>query len=485
MGKIVAKLHELLDKAHVTNWLGVVLFLTILLRIPSFFEPYYYGDEMIYLNLGEGVRQGQVLYKEVFDNKPPLIYLTAAAAGNLFWFKAILAFWNLATIVVFWNLARILFEKNEKLQKLSTIFFALLTTLPTLEGNTVNAELFMIGPSLLAFFFLLSKSVNQKKIFLSGVLFGIASLFKIPAAFDVPVIVVYWIIVKDFKNWKEILRDVIYLSLGFATPILLSFVAYFFQGALPEYFKAAFLQNVSYLESWQVKVPMVTRVAVVGLGTLIIFLFRKKLTNKFILLCIWTLFSLFAVVLSQRPYPHYLVQSVAPLSLLAGMLLTQKSIEQSLSVIPLTLIIFVPFFYHFYDYKILPYYERFVNFATGKITKEAYFESFSSNTNRNYEIAKFLTSSANPNEKVFVWDPDSPIIYALSRKLPPTKFVVPYHVNDYSSREEIAQILSSDRPKFIVTTSNFPFVQIQNLLRSKYLLINQIENAQIWSRISE
>jgi hypothetical protein len=485
MKRVINKLHELLDKAYVTNWLGVILFLTLLLRIPSFFEPYYYGDEMIYLNLGEGVRQGQVLYKEIFDNKPPLIYLTAAAAGSLFWFKVILAFWNIATIVIFWNLARILFEKNERLQKIATVFFALLTTLPTLEGHIVNAELFMIGPSLLAFFFLLGKGVTPKKIFVSGLLFGVASLFKIPAAFDIPVILTYWVIVKGFKNWKETVKDTIILSLGFATPILLSFDFYFFQGGLPEYLKAAFFQNVGYIESWQVKVPMAMRVGVVALGTLIIYLFRKKLTNKFILICLWTLFSLFAVILSQRPYPHYLIQSAAPLALLIGMLLAQKSIEQSLSVIPLTLIIFVPFYYHFYDYKIVPYYSRFISFATGRVSRGVYFNNFSPNTNRNYEIATFLANSSVSSDRVFVWDEDAPAIYALSRRIPPLKYVAPYHVNDYSNRDEVAQILAETKPKFIVTTSNFTFPEILGLLRSKYLLISQIENAEIWSRISE
>ena len=80
MGKIIAKLHELLDKANVTNWLGILLFITLILRIPSFFEPYFYGDEMIYLSIGQGIRKGLDLYTQIFDNKPPLIYLTAAIA---------------------------------------------------------------------------------------------------------------------------------------------------------------------------------------------------------------------------------------------------------------------------------------------------------------------------------------------------------------------------------------------------------------------
>jgi MFS superfamily sulfate permease-like transporter len=86
------KIHVLSDKLHMPNlpnWLLGILALIFILRIPSFFEPYYYGDEMVYLTLGQGVRQGLTLYKDIHDNKPPLLYLTAAVAGNLFWFKVI------------------------------------------------------------------------------------------------------------------------------------------------------------------------------------------------------------------------------------------------------------------------------------------------------------------------------------------------------------------------------------------------------------
>lgn len=479
-------LHKLLDKMRVTNWLGIVLFLTILLRVPSFFEPYYYGDEMIYLNLGEGVRQGLTLYKDIFDNKPPLIYLTAAVAGNLFLFKTILAFWNLATIVVFWNLVKILFKTNEKLQKIATVFFALLTTLPTLEGNTVNAELFMIGLSLLAFYIVLkNQSPTLKQIFLAGSLIGVASLFKIPAAFDAPVIVFFWLITTEFKNWKKVLIDTFYLSLGFVVPILATFLWYLLNGSFSEYFSAAFFQNINYIGSWGVNVPFTVRAGIVALGVLLVFIFRKKLSSQFVLLLLWALFSLFAVVLSQRPYPHYLVQSLAPLSILIGILLAQKTIEQSLSVLPLTLMVFVPFYYHFYDYKIIPYYSRFFSFVSGKITKEAYFNNFSPNTNRNYKLAEFLANSSTRKERVFVWDSDAPTIYALSRRLPPIKYVVPYHVDDYSNKIEVVKEISSALPKFIITTSKLPFPEIKPLLLNEYILIAQIDDAEIWSKINK
>ena len=117
-----------IHRIHLPNWVISILALVLILRIPSFFEPYYYGDEMIYMTLGQGVRQGMTLYKDLHDNKPPLLYLTAAISENLFWFKAILAFWSLLTVALFYKLSVVLFEKNLKAHKVATLLFAILTT---------------------------------------------------------------------------------------------------------------------------------------------------------------------------------------------------------------------------------------------------------------------------------------------------------------------------------------------------------------------
>ena len=71
--------------------LGVVVFL----RVPSLFEPYWYGDEGIYLTIGRAMRSGMELYREVHDNKPPLLYVVAAiASGREFWFIDFLDIWG-------------------------------------------------------------------------------------------------------------------------------------------------------------------------------------------------------------------------------------------------------------------------------------------------------------------------------------------------------------------------------------------------------
>ena len=486
---------DLLHKLHLPNWVVGILALVIILRIPSFFEPYNYGDEMIYMTLGQGVRQGIPLYSGLHDNKPPLLYLTAALAGNLFWFKAALAAFNLASIVVFFKIGKVLFEKNRKLRKIATVIFALATTLPLFEGNLANAENFMMLPTLIAVFILLTKAKTFKNLFLAGFLFGLATLYKVPAAFELLLIPLFWLITTDLnkKSLTEIIKNSFYMAIGFATPILMTFVWFFFKGSLMDYIRAAFLQNVNYVSSWRpsdtqkpflVKnAPLFIRAFVVILGLGLLTFARKKLSKPFILVSIWLLLALFAITLSERPYPHYLLQAMAAVSFLFGMFFADKSKEQAFSVIPLALAFFVPTYFHFWLYPVSSYYLRFLDFAGGKITKEVYFSGFSGTTKRNYQIADFLARSTASSERVFIYDPDAPVIYALSRKLPPIKYVVPYHINDYSSKSDVAKEIAKSPPKFIILAGGQNLNGLSPLIKKKYMLIQQVSDANIFSRI--
>lgn len=494
MKSIWNKLHKIGDVLHLPelpNWLCGLLGLVIILRIPSFFEPYYYGDETIYLTVGEAMKQGVTLYSQVHENKPPLLYLLAAIAGNIFWFKVILAAWNFVTIIIFYKLSKNIFEGKEKAQKIATTIFAMLTTLPLLEGNIVNSELFMIGASILAILLLISENLNFKKIFLAGVLFGIAILFKVPAVFDVPVFIFYLLITHPNK-WLKTFKTGAILVAGVLIPVALSMIWAMAQGNLNEYFNLAFLQNVGYLSTFrpeQVKepffvknFPLLVRAGVVLAGLVLLFFARNKLSKKFILATVWLLFAVFAAALSERPYPHYLVQVIPPLTILITMFFSEKSMEQVYVIFPLTLALLVPVYYKFWVYPTAGYYMRFVNFATSG-NKEKYFSGFSNTTNRNYKIAEFLKTSGTKTDKVFMWDPDSSTVYALSKRLPPIKYVADYHINDFSDKSEIAAELTQKEPKFIIITEGHPFRELNALLKDRYILITRIENADIYSRI--
>jgi len=497
MKEILNKIHKFIAKTETPRWLTILLFITLIFRIPSLFEPYYYGDETIYLTLGQGIRQGVPLYGSLHDNKPPLLYLVSAVAGNIFWLKAILAFWTMATTIFFWKLTRVLFPNKQKLQKVAVVVFAILTTIPLLEGNIANAEIFMIGPIIVAFLLLLSKTLNNGKIFVAGILFSIAALFKIPAAFDLPVIVIFWLLTTGLNKtgFKDFIKKTLILASGFVIPIALTFFWYFFKGVFHEYLVAAFLQNIGYLSSWRpgdiqkpflVKnLPIIVRSSVVMATCITLFLSRKRLSRQFIFTTLWLVFTLFAVTLSERPYPHYLIQSVAPISILLAILISERSLEQSLVVFPLAIAFSVPVIYKFWFYPTTSYYIRFAKFASGAISKNEYFSLFDTNVPRNYKIAGFIITSTRPSDKIFIWSKDSPTIYALSRRLPSIKYTAPYHINDFSNKEDVVILLSKNIPKLIVLSPDAgPFPQIIPLLKQNYLLINQIGDSEIWSLLT-
>lgn len=478
-------------------WLEIFFAVILILRIPSFFEPYYYGDEMIYLALGEGIRQGIPLYLGLHDNKPPLLYITAAISGNLFIFKVVLAFWNLITIYGFWRLVKYLFPNKENLQKISTVIFGLLTTLPLLEGNTVNAELFMIGPVIFAILILLSKPNTIKNLIISGVLFSVAALFKIPAAFDILSVIAFWLIFTKWSTLVQFIKKSFFLSLGFLIPIGLTFIWFYLAGSFKEYLIAAFLQNFGYVSSWRIantpqipfivkNAPLLIRAGLMFLGFGVLAIFKNKLSKNFIFISAWLLATLFAVTLSERPYPHYFVQSIAPVSILLGILFTFKNVEQGLAVIPLMVAFFVPFYFKFWYYPTSTYYIRFVKFAVNQISKEEYLNSFSPFLVDNYKVADFLLKSSLKTDRIFIWSNDSSAIYSLAKRMPPTKYVADYHFRDFSKNEDIINILTKSKPKFIVISPNsFEFSELKIFVQNNYLLVKEIDKYQIWIYIKQ
>lgn len=489
---MLKKINQLL---HTPAWLFWLLLATLVLRIPSLFEPYAYGDEMIYLALGEGIRQRVPLYLGLHDNKPPLLYGVAALAGSLFGFRALLTLWVLVSIYAFWKLVDHLYPKNDRLQMLATTVFAILTTIPLLEGNIANSELFMIGPTIFAFYLLLKRQ-NVGTLITAGGLLGISALFKMPAIFDVPAIFVYWFIssTKPFRSFGTLIKRGFWLGLGLAIPVGATFIYYYLRGALHEYVVAAFLQNFGYLSSWRANEvvqpfwikngPLLIRAAVVGIGLTGLFAFRQKLSKPFIFSSTWLLFGLFAATLSERPYPHYLVQVIPEIALLVGMFVCLKTLEQLVVILPMALTAFVPVHYHFWYYQTLPYYTRFTNLALGNLSTEAYRETFGANVNRNYAVATYIQETTAPSDKIFVWG-DNSTVYALAKRLPPIKYVVDYHIKDFSTQEETIAWLSKDRPELIVVlpdSESFPGL-VAFYSDGSYALAETISGTQIWRRI--
>ena len=121
----------MLNKLKKIDWhlhhefpLLILLLLLIVLRLPNFLEPYWYGDEAIYLTIGTAMKQGALLYKDIIDHKTPLIYYLAMVPSQVH-FRLLLTFWMIASTTAFYYVALRLL-KSLKVTVFSTLLFVLL-----------------------------------------------------------------------------------------------------------------------------------------------------------------------------------------------------------------------------------------------------------------------------------------------------------------------------------------------------------------------
>nr|MBP9700191.1 hypothetical protein [Candidatus Woesebacteria bacterium] len=357
-------LRKLFAFALRNEYLLWILCLNVLLRLPSLLEPYWYGDEGIYLTLGIGIRKGLTLYKEIHDNKPPLLYFLAALSGSVFWFRFLLIAWHSASIVVFNLMAQRFFDVGRTLKpiflgkvefpplRFSTLATALFALVPVFaEGNIANGEIFQLLPLLVGFWTLwlaldTKTAISRHRLLvgLSGLCFSLAFLLKAPAFLETFAAGFFAFIVVPFLRstiWKDRqnilaaiitqLRQIVFTAspyifiVSFFLPILATIVYYSAAGIGEFYVRAAFLQNVSYLSSWQTgsheelnatESGIPGRLLVLGIGLVGIFSLGKFLPLGLTLSLIWFACSLFGALLSGRPYPHYLINVIPPAALI-------------------------------------------------------------------------------------------------------------------------------------------------------------------------
>lgn len=470
------------------------VFLAIILRVPSLFEPYWYGDEAIYLTLGEGIRQNLVFYKDIFDHKPPAIYFLAAVAGSVFWFRLILLFWHAATIVLFWELCEYLFSKKPKMVILATGLFTLLTTIPLLEGNIANSEIFMIGPTIAGFLLVFTgKKSSFLKLFLAGILFSLATLFKVPAFFDFLALIVFWLfsVKLSIKALKETIKKMVVVGLGLLPPILASIIYFWSQDALPQFIYSSWSQNFTYLSRWQApalsvfetiaQAGLVARAAVLGGIILTLFVFRKRFDTPTLFASIWFSFALFAALIPGRPYPHYIIQVIPPLSILVAILALGKERYRFLSIPFLGVLLLSLVFYKFYYYPSFPYYKNFIEFAVGQKSQMQYFEHFDRRMPTLYTLNAFLSQRTTRDDKIFIWG-TMPELYALSGRLPPGRYITSFHITDFQGEEETLKSLENNKPAYIFTLreEQRSFPGFSSFLQSNYIYLQNIDTVDVW-----
>ena len=152
------------------------------MRLPSLFEPDWYGDEGIYQILGMAIRAGRLLYRDIFDNKPPLLYLLYSFVySDEFMIRLLSLIFGLLIGYGIFYLSKNYLTMQKQVY-IYTLLFAVLFGLPLIEGNIANAENFMLLLNISAGFLVLksldTKILNTKYLILLISRFSLGLVFS-------------------------------------------------------------------------------------------------------------------------------------------------------------------------------------------------------------------------------------------------------------------------------------------------------------------
>lgn len=496
--RILGKLEKSMD-----CWFLIIISVVFFfLRFPSLFEPNWYGDEGIYQTLGIGMNAGRLLYRDIFDNKPPLLYfLYSLVSSDQFMIRLVSLIVGLLSVFAFFYLARKLFAESDRAQKasyISTIIFAVLFALPLVEGNIANAENFMLLPNILAGFLVLKSiegTAQKSRIklqILAGLVIGISFLIKVVAVFDFAAFFGFLFfanypgklfeILKPANIIKEI-KNLLPITLAFVAPIALVAIYFILRQSFPDFIRAILFSNIGYVGYGnKLIIPqgfLILKLLLLASFSLFIFSKRKTFGNNFSLVSLWLAFSLFDAYFSQRPYTHYVLVLLPAVSLMIGFFFSNKNYSRIAGIIAIVSAAAVILSFSFYR-KTIFYYQNFVSFVSGQESVHDYQNFFDSNTPRDYALADYITLNTSPKDNIFIWGNNAQV-YKLTDKLPPGKYTAAYHITSYKDGFTNTQAgLKSNDPKLVIVmpnVSDYPFS-----LTHYYLKIN-MNGVQIYERL--
>jgi len=443
-------------------------FLFFLLRLPSFVEPYWYGDEGIYEVIGTALRHKRALYTGIWDNKPPLLYyIYSLFNGDQESVRVFSCIVGISALIVFFILAKKILITH-RAAFVATAFFALLFATPILEGNIANAENFMLLPAIVAGLFIWNLSQKKetfatwKPFFLSGLFLGISLLIKIVAVFDIAAFSVFFFIATytSFSHMKKQILPLIGLFGGFLFPLALVLLSSALTHSLSTFIRSAFTSNVGYVGYGNYLLfpqgLLVLKLLLLAGGVMWLFWKREKFSKSHLFILLWLGFSLFSALFSQRPYTHYLLVLLPAFSLYLG-LLTIKQKGQKLIAIGVIAVLFIIFFLADFrpqmGKKLVGYYGNYLSFTYGTKSLDDYLAFFDRNSVRDYKFAEFINSHKNATSRLFIWGNNGQL-YKLTNTLPPGRYIVAYHIGaSQQTWNETARALIKQPPTFIVVTS--------------------------------
>lgn len=327
---------------------------------------------------------------------------------------------------------------------------------------------------------------------MAGIFLGLAFLFKIHVALDIAAFGLFFFVFSKLKkitpkNFINLFtsKSVYFFIAGTIIPIIIVLVVWSILGISPK----ALFQNAAgstgyvavfgskdYLLQTIGFGSLLSRTILLGIITFVLFLLRNKIRPSALFVSLWLVFDLYAALLSGRPYPHYLIQTLPPLVIGLALVFRHKHIFSNTVFISSALLLALAFFrFEFRLWPVITYYKNFISYASGSINRQEFYRRFDSRMPRNYALGEYLHLITSKNDRIFIWGTE-PELYVLSDRLPLGTLTTSFHIDDLKYYDEIIHLLIENKTKIIVVmeTEHRDFPELTTLLNNDYTLIQTI-----------
>jgi hypothetical protein len=241
---------------HITRALLLVALALVIvaLRYHSIDEPLE-RDLTTYAYIAHYVSQGETLYDDLWDHKPPGIFWAFGAAEKIWGYSplAVNALGSVVSIValifLYFLLRRL---ADETVALLGAVCWVLASNSVALQANQPNVELFLNALSIIGLWALtwtMGAADRPACLLFAGSCFALASAFKTVVAFPVAAIAVYMLLELRGVSPARRLRRVVYLAAPAAALWMGIFGYFYLQGRFQPFWEAVFVFNAYYSDS--------------------------------------------------------------------------------------------------------------------------------------------------------------------------------------------------------------------------------------------
>ncbi len=471
--------------------LFVLCMVALFIRFPFFFRDYIDRDESTFIIMGQSWVDGHLPYTQLWDLKPPIVFLFFALIIKVFGksFIAIRFFGSvlvaLTALFTYVIATKITTKKVALWTAVFCVFFQSL--FGSLQG--------VMSEHICTFFFVAALLIlflkeDGKWFFTSGLLLGLSVMTKLNMVYPVLGVGIFFLWEGFHKKqlWMNV-KNLIFMVIGFLTTILITLLPYYLNGQPEICWESIFKAPLAYSDG-KFHSPLKTLPFVLLSVSFFYISYKKQLLNfkskpiQLLLLSIAGVFLSFAQI--GKVNGHYLIQ-LYPLILIPVAMVVAKfpPLKKKYTRLLVVFLFLIP----------VESYLEYANIITNKLEKGSFYNG------EGVDVPRYITDHHLETKNIFFTEYH--IGYWLLDENPPTKAAThpsnitreelfPYMQNPRKTGlEELQYIMEVIQPKTLVTRDGKTVFDkklvaynayIDSYLAKHYQLTAKVGNGLIYQR---